>query len=1136
MAFDSVKQSSWTLRKTLARKSESHKTFNVAVVGLSGTEKERGCLGSGKSCLCNRFVRPFADDYYTDHISVLSQSDFNSRIVNNDHWLYWGEVSKITEEGVELHFSVIEQTEFIDDACLQPFKSGKMEPYHKRCCQTRLSSGEKLMYICKNQLGIEKEYEQRYLPDGKFNVDGFICIMDVSEIQGRSLERNIEQSAVILGNLMKTKKPVVVATTKNDEASDMIVREVERLVNRKEFRGCIPLIETSAHENVNVDLAFVVCSQLHDRSRGRAKIIPYFEAVRYRKEALDFATDAFIAILRINVTDYRTVWHSVCKSLSINPEFLAYCDLFGQESAHLQFKRHVKRLRDEFVSRKLQLYMRIFPEVLSELLPDLESDLPDMDWDSIKSRLRQHPSYDQFFFDTPPHVHWHDLDLMQAGETRIPWNLMESAEGESCFNNFIRGLEGEDRRRELKQQLKQQLADTGYVTPGKSLNEVRMFLMGRECHDALSEMDLEEVYDEFQREITEIAKKHFQELLLEHSELFYHFASFGPGSVITQDDIFKITEILAQDVRFTALERLEQERMLMLLRHLGFIHGPIREHCPAYPACSDVLIEKLLPIACRGPASQNGTKLGISNIRSKKLSPGSSDARLCLVIVGSNGLGQDLVRVLRRVNRKLHVNGISYSLDLRVIDGDIGQAHHSLLTNDFVPQACLCIYSNHQTLEYVTDSVEKTLLSNLEAEEDRLPFLGLPLAILYAAEPDSCDEDRALLSEEGENRARSLQCPFFDVTSSIKEKNGSTSSIISSDSPLSAGSGPSGDNVCHSFREDGVRRSLISLIDCFQQKSASTSTSNAQAGIVTGNVIHISATPSKAPTPDLRLLVCFLCGDPFDIDKVLQPFFNERTCCRTSINSMTFQADVLDEGKKTIEFILTSYHGAQAFRDELLHGFVLVYSTQRRASLATLSAFSRNIPNTPTQMLGVTDGQPSLIYGPVEQISPSLISEGQDFAGKIRAHFISSSSEQLRVPFMEEFFKDALERKPQIEAAFDLEDSDASLDDKNSLIPKAPSRADSYDVTATRHSEDDYDEVLESEPACRGDVPSPFGDVVTQPPRLGPDVSDNMPSSLMDSAHPADHERLVRPSQLRNRRSLHAGMYCYFTSPFLNSW
>ena len=30
-------------------------------------------MGIGKSCLCNRFVAPLADDYHVDHISVLSQ-------------------------------------------------------------------------------------------------------------------------------------------------------------------------------------------------------------------------------------------------------------------------------------------------------------------------------------------------------------------------------------------------------------------------------------------------------------------------------------------------------------------------------------------------------------------------------------------------------------------------------------------------------------------------------------------------------------------------------------------------------------------------------------------------------------------------------------------------------------------------------------------------------------------------------------------------------------------------------------------------------------------------------------------------------------------------------------------------------
>ena len=52
---------------------------------------------------------------------------------------------------------MVEQTEFIDDASFQVFRaSGKQEPYVRRCAGTRLNSAEKLMYICKNQLGKEE--------------------------------------------------------------------------------------------------------------------------------------------------------------------------------------------------------------------------------------------------------------------------------------------------------------------------------------------------------------------------------------------------------------------------------------------------------------------------------------------------------------------------------------------------------------------------------------------------------------------------------------------------------------------------------------------------------------------------------------------------------------------------------------------------------------------------------------------------------------------------------------------------------------------------------------------------------------------------------------------------------------------
>ena len=90
-------------------------------------------MGIGKSCLCNRFVAPLADDFHIDHISVLSQvsrvrtgaspsaktlvsvtlikhftfqSDFSGRVVNNDHFLYWGDIVKTNEEGIDFHVQV----------------------------------------------------------------------------------------------------------------------------------------------------------------------------------------------------------------------------------------------------------------------------------------------------------------------------------------------------------------------------------------------------------------------------------------------------------------------------------------------------------------------------------------------------------------------------------------------------------------------------------------------------------------------------------------------------------------------------------------------------------------------------------------------------------------------------------------------------------------------------------------------------------------------------------------------------------------------------------------------------------------------------------------------------------------------
>lgn len=248
-----------------------------------------------------------------------------------------------------------------------------MEPYVKRCAATKITSAEKLMYICKNQLGIEKEYEQRVLPDGKLNIDGFICVYDVSVVPSRTLEKQIEIVAAILNNLIKTKKPVVLVTTKNDDANEVYIREAEKLVQRKEYKGAITLVETSAHENINMDLPFILLAQMIDRSKVRSKVIPYCEAARIKKELMDVATDAFTKLIRTHVTDCRALWSQTCKKLAAHKDWIYFVQLFGLDGTQRLFRRHIKKLKDEQLAKRVAHYMEILPDVLHELVPDINT-------------------------------------------------------------------------------------------------------------------------------------------------------------------------------------------------------------------------------------------------------------------------------------------------------------------------------------------------------------------------------------------------------------------------------------------------------------------------------------------------------------------------------------------------------------------------------------------------------------------------------------------------------------------------------------------------------------------------------------------------------------------------------------------
>ncbi|XP_011307003.1 rho GTPase-activating protein 190 isoform X6 [Fopius arisanus] len=988
----------------MARKNDNLKGINVAVVGLSGTEKDKGQVGVGKSCLCNRFMRSLSDDYSVDHISVLSQSDFSGRVVNNDHFLYWGEVIKAAEDGTEYNFQVIEHTEFIDDASFQPFKGGKMEPYAKRCSGTKITSAEKLMYICKNQLGIEKEYEQKVLPDGKLNIDGFLCVFDVSVVPNRTIEKQIEIVANILNNLIKTKKPVVLVTTKNDDANEQYVKEAEKLIMRKEYKNSIVVVETSAHENINIDNAFLVLAQIIDKTKMRSKVVPFAEAARARKELLDASTESLQRLIRIHVTDYRALWSQASKKLGQHKEFQNFVELFGIDATQRLFRRHIKKLKDEQVAKKIQGYLDMLPEILHEICPDISS-LINEEWSTVQQYIKEHPDFHQHFYECPEDISWIDYDFGENNTTKIPYDVLETPEAETVFKNHINALQQEQRRLELpkrwKKQFKQLLEETGYVTPGKHLSEVRVLFMGRECFEALSHHDCQEIYDQHQKEIIERAKHNFQELLLEHADLFYHFKSIAPSGTITQDDIKEITDALLDDFRYKTLDRLDQDRKLMLFQHLGFVHLPIREHCPAFPNCMDALIERILGTKAHRPSSWN---------HSSQWQLTSENNQLNLVILGSNGLGNEFAHEIKTQTEddEVEIDCQLYTLGYRVIDGDVGLPHNSFTTSDFMPHGSFCVYSNEDSFEYIRSSLEKTLLSNLE-QEDRLPFQGLPIVIMFIPESTIDEMEAMRLREEGQNLADSLQCPFIDV--------------------------------CIEDLEPDKRFPSSLVKDALQQLIQSI---NHRAGF-----LNIYQSVIECLEPDIRIIMCMFCGDPYSVENVLGPLLSHQCCFLSGEKSIVLET-FLGESKRRVEVIISSFHGANAFREELVHGFILVYSTKRKASLATLNAFSMNIPNLPIQIMAVTDtGGANAFFS--SDLSHLLITEGNATADRLQAHFMTSASScQQKTAFYTPFFKEVWEKKPEIEQAFNMEepgnlnDSGEGTLEYSALHPMPPPRHESY--------------------------------------------------------------------------------------------
>ncbi|KAG7466472.1 hypothetical protein MATL_G00165160 [Megalops atlanticus] len=627
-------------------------TYAVSVVGLSGTEKEKGNCGVGKSCLCNRYVRPKADDYYSEHTSVLSTIDFGGRVVNNDHFLYWGEVQHRGDDGLEYKIQVIEQTEFIDDQTFLPHRSTNLQPYTKRAAASKLQSAEKLMYICTDQLGLEQDFEQKQMPDGKLNIDGFVLCIDVSKGCNRKFDDQMKFVNSLYSQMAKSKKPIVIAATKCDECVEQYLRDLQAFASNKKN---LLVVETSAKSCVNVDVCFQALTQQMDKTRGKPKTIPYLDAYKIQRQLVATVTDKFEKLIVQTVKDYHTSWKAVSNKLKNHPDYEEYINLEGTRKARNTFSKHIEQLKQEHIKKRREDYFSSLPKILNNLLSNLE-EIEKLSWLEAQSLLKSRAEF-QFWFVVLEHTPWDETDhIDKVNDRRVPFDLLRTPEGEKIYQNHVQHLIAEKRRVEMKEKFKKTLERVHFISPGQPWEEVMCFVMEDEAYKYISESDRRDVYSRHQREIVERAKEEFQEMLFEHAELFYDLDLNATPSC---DKMSEIHSVLNEEPRYRALQKLAPDRESLLLKHIGFVYHPTKETCLSGQSCVDMKVEQVLA----------NRLVQLDHGRSNLYHSANID-KVNLCLLGREGLAQELANEIRAqsTDDEYTLDGKIYELELLPID------------------------------------------------------------------------------------------------------------------------------------------------------------------------------------------------------------------------------------------------------------------------------------------------------------------------------------------------------------------------------------------------------------------------------------------------------------------------------------
>lgn len=326
----------------------------VCVVGLSNNEKESFGThpGIGKSCLCFRFAYPGYDNYIEDHPSLFALHEFENPVINSTHFLYWGSPAKefaIRGGEVKVRFHLLEHTVFYQDITSRPFHGlthpDNVDAYKKRIVGSIESSG-KLSFHARDDIFSTDRYTKFQYPSNLTKVArGYVVAFDVSLAESE-LEMQCKRVEPILEHLCKTKKKVVMAATKRDCHKLMSLQKARELHRR--FK--VPLVETSASDNLNVEEVFRVLTKQALGKKVNSlsdRVIGYDEAASHSLIQRGMAKRGFLSYVRKRCRDCDDRLASVQST----PEFQECASTLGSYQAGRIFAQNALELYNLKVDR-----------------------------------------------------------------------------------------------------------------------------------------------------------------------------------------------------------------------------------------------------------------------------------------------------------------------------------------------------------------------------------------------------------------------------------------------------------------------------------------------------------------------------------------------------------------------------------------------------------------------------------------------------------------------------------------------------------------------------------------------------------------------------------------------------------------